>query len=407
MSRKHRWLWALYDFANSLALSIVSFYFALWWISEKLQPDWHIAAVLGVSTALLLLTLPKLGRVADHKGLERFLFVTLSLFAIASLIGLGLSAHYFVHEPWLYMSLIFYFLFQYFFQASLNMYNSFLRSLSEQDQVHKLSGFGNGLGQLGNLVGLLLALPFVNGTVPISILQGREGALLAAGFFFLIAALPSFLWLKPPAKGLKALEAEPSWKLILKERTLLLFLVAYYLYVDSVLTLQVFLSTYLEKVFAFDDAEKTKILLSVLLFGMVGAWLSSFYFHLFGNYKKAISGLIFFWSLLILGFVFSPREGVIFLTVPTGICFGLLFSLSRAYWAKLIPAHRSAEYFTWYTTFERAASFLGPLLWSLVLLLPLEESNSYRWAVFSLGVLSLLGLLVFWHLPTKDPVKSA
>ncbi len=399
MNRKQHWLWGLYDFANSLAFANVSFYFALWWISEKGQASWHIALVLGLSTALLLVTLPKIGRFADKHGLGRFAFVTLSCFAIASLLGLGLSSQLLGEGAWLWFSLICYFLFQCFFQAALNVYNSFLRALSVADGESRLSGFGNGLGQLGNVLGLILALPFVNGVVPFELFSGREGVFLVSGLFFLLAALPSFIWFKPPQKGLREMELQPSWRLILKDKTLLLFLVSYYLYVDSLLTFQVFISIYLEKVFGFDDSEKTKFLVLALIFGMIGAWMSHFYFRLFKGYKKAILWLIVAWSLLLLAFVFVSGPWLYVLTFPMGLCFGFLFSLSRAYWATLIPPERSAEYFTWYTTFERAASFVGPLLWSLVLLIPLQEVTSYRAAVFSLAVLSFIGLLVFRKIP--------
>lgn len=65
MVKKDFILWLLYDFANSLAFVSLGFYFSLYFVSDHGMPDYWLSIAVVLSTILLLLVLPYLGRLSD------------------------------------------------------------------------------------------------------------------------------------------------------------------------------------------------------------------------------------------------------------------------------------------------------------------------------------------------------
>ena len=60
-------LWYLYDFANSFSSTVLIFYFPLIFVERGGLEEW-IGIAASVSTILLLIFLPPLGRKADNTG---------------------------------------------------------------------------------------------------------------------------------------------------------------------------------------------------------------------------------------------------------------------------------------------------------------------------------------------------
>src|SRR3989338_1100086 len=92
--------------------------------------------------------------------------------------------------------IILYFLFQYFYQASLGFYYSFLHQLYNAQPKEKISGLGFAAGQLGNVVGLMVALPFAIGTIPLWSENGRATTFLIGAILFFLCALPMLFFFK-------------------------------------------------------------------------------------------------------------------------------------------------------------------------------------------------------------------
>jgi UMF1 family MFS transporter len=65
-------------------------------------------------------------------------------------------------------------------------------------------------------------------------------------------------------------------------------------------------------------------------------------------------------------------------------------ALSRSLYSKLIPGNKEAEYFSLYEVSERGTSWLGPLLFGL----SLQFSGSYRFAILSLVLFFILGIIL-------------
>jgi len=134
-----------------------------------------------------------------------------------------------------------------------------------------------------------------------------------------------------------------------------------------------------------------------LLTAVIGALLTPWFHKKIGNLKRAISIIIVIWSLLlfVLALAITPTQMTIIIGL-NGLAFGILFSLSRIIYSKIIPKDEPAKYFGMYVLFERFASILGPLIWSFstIIFAFAGEETKYRFAIGSLGVLVLISYFV-------------
>jgi UMF1 family MFS transporter len=130
-----------------------------------------------------------------------------------------------------------------------------------------------------------------------------------------------------------------------------------------------------------------------LLTAVIGALITPWMSKKIGNLKKAAGITILVWTALLVALALaqSPIQMTVMFGL-NGFAFGILFSLSRIIYSKIIPAHEPAKYFGIYVLFERLASIIGPLVWSLstILFAFAGDENKYRFAIGALAVLVLL-----------------
>lgn len=396
------WQWGLYDFANSLANAAVSFYFALWFIENAGGQDYWVSIVVVLATILLLWALPLLGASVDRTGNHVKILTLYTAFSIVSLLLLGVvTMNVTTLTPvYLLLTLFCYGAFQFFYQSSAGLYNSLVRFVSQssgQDVIH-VSGIGMAMGQIGNVVGLIVALP-------IATAFGRPATFISGAILFLIFSIPSLLYLRRLAITTSESTASTSlmatWKKLRQQPNVLQYLIGYYLFADAVLTLQLFLSVYLTIVGGLSDGMKTALLASTLLVAAIGA-LCAKKISKRSSIQRAIEISIMVWVILLIAFALINVPSLfIVVTLLNGFAFGVLFSLSQAFYSSIIPASEQAEHFSFYTIFERASSLLGPLLWSAVLIIFADYGNwRYRFAMLSLA--GLVGCSLFFIRKVKE-----
>ncbi len=421
-SRKSIWLWVLFDFANSLASISVAFYFSLWLVQDNKVSDIWITIPIVVSTLLLFITLPFFGGISDRIQKRMPFLRVFTLLSIVSLFFLGLVAvtNTSFTSSTLLLITILYFLFQYSYLASFSFYNSFIHDLSTSRTKEKISGLGLAAGQLGNVVGLLLILPVAQGKIPIFGATGREATFLVASLLFLIFSLPVLIFLKDKKREVTAQPVEPkgrtfggSFKDVLRDLYeirkypgVLMYLITYYFFADAILTLNLFVSLYMEKVGGLGDKQKTFAAIIGLAAAVLGALLSPLLARRLKSTRLAIATLIGSWAVFIAIFAFSTNQ-ILFMVMLAlnGFAFGALFSLSRAFFSYLVPENEQGKFFGVYTLFERFASVLGPLLWSGTILAfaSFGEVIKYRFAMLSLALLVAISFFTFRFV--KEPQK--
>jgi UMF1 family MFS transporter len=78
-------------------------------------------------------------------------------------------------------------------------------------------------------------------------------------------------------------------------------------------------------------------------------------------------------------------------------------ALSRSLFATLIPAHKSGEFFGFYSVFEKFSSIFGPLLFSVTIAL----TGSSRNAILSVVVFFIVGAAVLAFVDVEKGRKAA
>lgn len=413
MNRKDVWLWALYDFANSIAFVGVMFYFGLWFIAEKGGSDVWMSLAVAFSTVLLLLTLPVLGHYSDRTKRRMPFLSALSILCILSLLGFAMLMNGIeTLTPLTALAVIaLYSCFQYFYQASFAFYDAYLRDLSGTGfSTEKVSGIGMAMGQVGNLAGLALLMPFALGKVPLFGLSGKPAAFAAGGFFFFLFFLPTWLFLKDTKTSYDSEHTTLGTTVRASLRDLrelrrypgaVPYLIAYYLFADAILTLSLFATLYLEVVGELSDMQKNIVVSASVLLGIVGGWMSPLFVRWCGGRKRAVCTFIAVWACF-MGLLALAQSWQMFAIVAmlNGFAFSALFALSRAFYSHLIPKEKQATLFSVYVLFERAASILGPLLWSgIAALFASYGADRYRFSMIALALLVLLSLIPFRFVP--------
>lgn len=400
--QKRIWLWALYDFANSFGFASVVFYFGPWFIVRKGGSDLWMSGAVALATMIMFFTLPFLGHRSDRMSRRMPFLSVLTFLNVIALLALGFVTNMvnILTMPITLAVIALYLSFHFFYQSGLAFYNAFMVSLTENGATpEKVSGLGMGMGQLGNVIALLVLIPIVQHEIPFVGLTGQSAAFAIGALIFLLFAIPTLLFLTETSAAVRQPAASGRWKTlhatledlrqIRQYPGVLAYLITYYLFADAVLTITLFVTTYLDEVALLNDSIKGASLIAGTILGILGGLLSPYLVRLFGTRRRALSACIATWSVLIAAIALARSPIVVAIVIGlNGFAYGALFALSRAFYATLIPWEKQATFFSVYVLFERAASILGPLLWSAVAFFFTSFGpDRYRFSMFAMAVL--------------------
>lgn len=428
--------WLSYDFANTIfSMNILTMYFAQWIIIDLGYPDIYYSTAYSISMIAVALTLPILGHRSDLlSNRKRYLvffafgciavttFLGVSVFAISDIAVLAMLALVCVAAA------------NYFYEGSLVFYNALLPSVSNKSNVGTISGLGVGLGYVGAIVGLLLIQPIVDGAIP-WIPAGRQSAFLPTAMLFLLFFIPTVLFLKDK-KATRPVQSESIslrrlWKDLRDARKYpgaFRFLIADFLFEDAIATLIIFMAVYAEKVMGFPDNIKVTLFIVSTTSAVVGSILSGRISDRIGHYRT-LKAVICCWVLLLMAVALTTSKPMYWVLGSIfGILLGSTWTISRPLLNQLVPERKLGLFYGLYSLSGKAAAVLGPILWGLVVLSLTSESTvttlvtdlldtlgvsvhetvlqtiQYRFAVGSLAILVLAGLIIYWKIP--DPSES-
>lgn len=413
MDRSQRavWSWAFYDWANSaFATVVLAGFFPLlfqdYWNAgvtverANLRLGWSNAA----ASLILVLSAPLLGALADNAGAHKrllFLFAAPGMAATAALTLVPEGA-------WLTASLLFVCATLGFMGANL-LYDALLVSVAPPARWHSVSGLGFGLGYLGG--GLLYLLCVATALRPqlFGLADSTEAALGAftlTAIWWAIFSLPLLLLVPEPGRLQKSGDASlwrqsigQVWRTLRRlrhHRTIAIFLLAYWLYIDGV-------GTVIRMAVAYGRAlgfERSHLILALLLVQFVGFPAAIAFGHLgerIGPRRGIYIGLAVYilvctWGALIR----SPWEFFV-IAVLVGLVQGGIQALSRSAYARLLPAHRSGEFFGFYNLMGKFAALIGPPLFGLFG----AWFGDVRYSMLALVLLFVAGGLVLSRLPAS------
>ncbi len=398
--------WYLYDFANSFVYINATLYFSQWVVVDRGLTDFWFSLPFIVATIILILTSSLVGTKGDREGTHGKIFLRSTLLTLVSFGCMFLAAKFISGMPGLIISLTFFGVYQLGYLLSFVPYNAFIKFITNQEFYGAVSGIGLGFSELGNIAGLLLTLPIIQGSVTL-FGKGRLATLPPALFAFALFSIPALVvFTNKPLPKSELTEPEAAWwktfwSHLMESRKIpgvFPLLLGFYFFSDAILTVSLYSAIYLQKVFAVPDT--TKVLISILV--LVGFALGSF---ICGPLSDAFGHKrVLIYSLLVNGvstvsIAAVSRVGALYpLFVLFGLASGGVYAASRSYLASLVPQEESGKFFGLYTFAERFASVIGPAVWGIVIILfaGMAPSN-YRLAAGVMGVIALLGVVPLVH----------
>lgn len=411
LKNKTIYSWAIYDWANSAyATTVMAGFFPLFFKTyysagtDATVNTAQLGFANSLSSFIVVLIAPLLGAIADTASLKkRFIF-------IFAYLGILMSASLsLVNEgDWQLASFI-YILGNIGFMASNTFYDGLLPSVSNEKNVDFVSGLGFALGYLGGgiLFGInvwmlqeFMIFGFDNE------IQAVKASFISVSIWWAIFSLPLFLFVKEKknSKKLKTttiitngyLRLKTTFSKIRQLKGLLLFLIAYWLYIDGVDTIIRMAIDY-GMALGFDSPN---LILALLIVQFVGfpATLVFAKLAIIWDTKKAIYISIFIYIFIII-WASTMIEVYEFYILAIMIAFvqGGIQALSRSYYSKMIPQSHSAEFFGFYNFLGKFAAILGPLLVALVAL----YSQNSRLAIASVSIFFVLGVILLYFVDEK------
>jgi UMF1 family MFS transporter len=431
--------WVMYDWANSafsttVATTLLGIYLtalAQAIVGENgtvinLGPFGSVSAkgffpfCVFISVFLQAFLLPVLGAIADYSHLKRNMMATFTYVGVAATCLL-----FFITGRLYIAGGLLFIIANLCFGAALVLYNAFLPEITTEDRRDKVSSRGYAMGYLGG--GLLLALNLALvtwaqkkgdiGTVNLAV----RISLLSAGVWWGGFALMAFARLKvrgaarqlPTGKTYLSIgfsQTISTFRELGKLRHTLRYLMAYLLFNDGIQTVIVMAVVFLEQELFISRglAPDRSFLLGIILMVQFAAFGGALLFERIARVmgtKKAIMLALVIWSGIVIyayGFMQSITQAWV-MAAAIAIVLGGSQALSRSLFSRMIPEGREASFFGIYEISERGTSWLGPLIFFIVV----SATNSYRQAILSLIIFFLGGLLVLFFTNTDRAVREA
>ena len=403
--------WALYDWANSaFATTVMAGFFPVFFktiasagVASELSTA-RLGLVSSAGTLVVALLAPLLGAFADSGGFKkRFLGIAAFLGAIFTA---GLA---FVPAGYWQPAILLYGAAAVVFAVSLCFYDSLLPFVATPKTMNRVSALGFAWGYFGGGL-LFLVNVFMFQRPDWFGLASSEAALrmsfITVGVWWGVFTLP-LLFCVPekrpvPRQPLRvyASNALASLKQTLKDlrqlRQVLLFLAAFYFFNDGVGTIMKMATDYgLSIGFGAKDLILALVIVQFIGFPATLAigWLAerwrgkTLILICIGGYIGAV-----LWAT-------QMRRPAEFygLAVIIGCIQGGIQALSRALYARIIPADKTAEFFGFYNLMGKFSGLLGPTLVGLVG----YTLGNARWGIASILLLFLIGGSILFCV--KDP----
>jgi UMF1 family MFS transporter len=290
-AKKKTLAWALYDFANTIfSMNVVSLYFPLVVVNELGGKDIHVSLANSAGMILVLLTMPLWGEYSDRRGRRTPFLTGFTLLSVIATVFMGIFAKQQIGGGSIFILIAFcllYVLANYGFQGGMVFYNSMLTSISTKENSGRTSGFGTALGYLGSIFGMIMVLPFNEGSifglvVPFIKGGGRANTFIPSGLLFGLFALPVIFmfWVKKrthtnitdvKGSGLRAI-----WQTLKDSKNhpgILRFLVADFLFNDGIQTAIIFMGIFAVKVMGLTDRVMTGFFIISTIGSVAGGFL--------------------------------------------------------------------------------------------------------------------------------------
>ena len=409
--------WAMYDFANSGYTTVVmTAVFNVYFVGVVADgASWGTLAwtlALGLSNALVMLTMPVLGAYADARAAKKRLLMLSTAGCVLATAALAEAGR---GDLWLAVAAIVVSNLFYSYGEGLNA--AFLPELARREAMGRVSGWGWSFGYFGGMLTLGLSLGYVlwaqgeglpaTHFVPVT--------MLITAAVYALASLVTFKLLKehalPQPETLAGGAVAGAWRRLLQTwhearhyQDFVWLLVCALFYQAGISVVIALAAVYAEQVLGFKQADTMLLVFLVNIASAVGAFGFGYWQDRIGH-RLALS--VTLWGgILMTALAFLATSAPLFwvAAVIAGLCMGSSQSAGRALAALFAPAQRLAEFFGLWTFAVRLSAIVGPITYGLV---TVATSGNHRIAILSTGMFFVLGLVVLRRVEVARGMAAA
>ena len=367
--RRRQWAWALNGWANhgyatSVLVALFPIFLDKYWARSLPGSDstGYLALANGGACAVVMLLVPWLGAVADHRGWKKKLIAAFSALGVAATAGLAL-----VGEGQWGLALSLFCLASIGFFCSSSFFDALLVEVSAPRDSDRVSSFGYAIAYLGG--GLIFLFDVLMVLKPQAFgLSGKVDAtrmaFVSVALWWALFAMPLQIWVPERRRatgvaGWKELRA--TVKTIATQAPLRNFLLGYWIYIDALGTLQQMAADFGAKLgFSTDALIKALLMVQFISFpaALGCGWLAG----RMGTRRTIHLGLVVLAGVSVWSYFMRSEAQFYQLAAVVALVQGGVQSLSRSYFSRLIPPEKAGEYFGFYNFIGKFAAVIGPAI---------------------------------------------
>jgi UMF1 family MFS transporter len=384
--------WILYDGGNSaFATTVIAAFFPIFfndfWAStlEAEVKTAYLGWGLTISNLVLLFTSPFIGALTDVSRTTKILFTGFG--SISIVFGIA----------------------NYCFAAGNTLYDKMLVQVSNESNIARISSYGFAFGYLGG--GLLF---LINAAMTIkpeffglsSVAEAVRWSFLSVSVWWTLFLIPILLKIQDRGVSLPGPHIKLAYskvfntlRTVSSKKNVFIFLLAFFLYIDGVHTIMAMAADFaLNLGLPSSDVIVALILVQFVAFPTTLLW--SRFAYKFGDKKTLLFTISLYLVVIAYSAFLSNAVEFYVLASMVGAIQGGIQSISRSYYATLIPQDESGEYFGFYNMFGRAGAFMGPALVAIFV----TFFQDTRYGLIPIAALFIMGAIIL--LKVKSPHES-
>ena len=407
---KEAWRWAFYDWANSaFATTVMAGFFPIffksYWAADLTDAEstFVIGSANSIVGLLIAISAPIMGAFADAGNTKKKLLVT---FALLGIVSTGYL--FFIPESSWKFAITFYAIGVIGFSGGNIFYDALLVSVANDNERNRVSSLGFSLGYLGG--GLLFLLNVLMFSFPSffglnSQIESVLWSFLSVAIWWSIFTIPLLTGVKEPqvsreGKGFLEISTDAFKSLYQTARTIkqyksaVIFLLAYFLYMDGVDTIIRMATSYGSDIGLSAQSMIGALLLTQFI-GFPATLVFGRYSDKFGHKQTLSFAILIYIGVVLFSSQMDSAIEFFIMASIIGLVQGGVQAISRSYFSSLIPANKAAEFFGFYNFIGKSSVFIGPFMVSGIALV----TNSPSLGILSLLLLFIPGLILLRRVP--------